>query len=287
MTGAIALSLLTAFLWGLAPVFYKQFYKRCSSYMSYIIDACFGSLLILLPFALLGSPEYSRLGSAILLTAPYSLSYLFFLMAFEYGKVSLVSVVTQTYPIFTLGLAITLGSESLAVTDIGLILLLVFSTMFIGLLVKEQKEQQADAYTWFILSLLAAFFLGFGNFFLDESVSSYNLYTTTLAIFLSQLLMGAVLLIILRKQMLTDFKILRTHPVLVRSALWGSIAMSVGAVSLYKAFELGSASLVSTVSSLEPIFTLVFAALLLRERLSTVQWLLIGVAFTALFFLAY
>ena len=44
---AVFYSLVTALLWGVGPVLYKKFYERFSSYFGYLVDALFGSTLIL------------------------------------------------------------------------------------------------------------------------------------------------------------------------------------------------------------------------------------------------
>lgn len=274
---AISLALFSAFLWGLGPVLYKQFYNNCSAYTGYILDALFGSLIILLPFALLGQPKYEALLSAILLTAPYSFSYLLFLMSFDLGDVTLVSVVAHTYPIVTMLLAFSLGGEPLLPMQLSLILIIIICSMLIGLAKNGPKFGFSESKEWFVLAAITALMSGIGDYFLDEAVALYEVPTMTLAIFLTQIIVSGFLLIIFHKQVFQELKCLKQQPKLLISGLLASLAMSVGAISFYQAFKFGSASLVSSIAALEPVFAVVLACAFLKEKLNSLQVVLTSI----------
>ena len=281
---AMLLSLTSACLWGLGPVLYKQFYMSCSAYFSYILDAIFGSCLVLLPFALMGQPEFRHLHTAMLLTAPYSLAYLLYLRSFELGEVGQVSVVVQSYPVITMLLASAFGTEAVGLFQLGLMLIVVFAAMAIAL-AGEGFGASANLKQWFVLACMTALLLGTGDFLLDRTVASYNVYTMTLAIFLTQLLISAALLFFFRQKMTDELAMLRLRPALLWRGLSASLAMSFGAIAFYKAFEFGSVVVVSSLASLEPVFALALAYILLGEKLNRVQLSLFVITLTALILL--
>ena len=68
----------------------------------------------------------------MLMTGLYSLSYFMFLVSFELGKASLVSVITQTYPVYTIVLALSLGGESLRPLQLGLVAVILLASVLIS-----------------------------------------------------------------------------------------------------------------------------------------------------------
>ncbi len=277
---AVFYSLLTALLWGVGPVLYKKFYERFSSYFGYLVDAAFGSTLVLLPYALIGRPDYAQLPAAMLMTGLYSVSYLMFLIAFEFGKASLVSVITQTYPIYTIVLALSVGGERLLPFQLGLVISILLASILVSA-VEEGLTSKAMIRNlrkpWFVFALLTSLVIGVGDYLLNESVEAHNVYTATLAIYLSQLVVCLALSLALPKRIAREFRKLRVNRAYLWSGLPASLAMSLGAPAFYKAFDHGPAALVSTVSSVSPIFVVLFASLWLKERVSALQFLLVFV----------
>ena len=128
---------------------------------------------------------------------------------------------------------------------------------------------------WFLFALLTSVVIGVGDFFLNESVEAHNVYTATLGIYLSQLILGLGLVAFMYKRFRRELRGLVHNRAYLWSGLPASLAMSLGAIAFYKAFDHGPASLVSPMSSVSPIFAVAFAHVWLKERVNTVQFLLV------------
>lgn len=270
----IFLALIAAVLWGAGPVLYKRFYERYTAGFGYLLDALCGSTVVMLPFALSGEPDFARVVDAMWLTAPYSVAYLMFLYAFELGRVSAVSVIVQTYPIYTVFLALSLGNEQMRPLKVGLVVAIVLASVLMsaldndfspGRLWKSLRER------WFVVALLTALLSGVGDFYLNASVERHNVHTTTLAIYLTQLIGCVVLTLLRRKRFTSDLRSLASNRACLSAGLLASLMMSLGAVACYSAFDAGPASIVTPVSSASPIFALALAGAWLKERVSATQ----------------
>lgn len=275
---AIALSLVAAVLWGFGPVLYKRFYERYSAGFGYLIDALCGSTLVLLPFALSGEPDLARLPDAMWLTAPYSAAYLMFLIAFELGRVSAVCVIVQTYPIYTVVLALSLGNEQMRPLKVGLVAVIVLASVLMSALDKgfsPQRVWKSMRERWFVVALMTSLLTGVGDFYLNASVERHNVHTTTLAIYLTQLIGCLVLTFLRRKRFTSDLRTLVSNRAYLSAGLLASLMMSLGAIACYSAFDAGPASLVTPVSSASPIFALALAGAWLKERVSAAQIVLV------------
>lgn len=272
---SILFALLNALLWGMAPVLFKKSYSKISPFISYLIDGLIGGTVVMLPYAIFsGFVDYANLPNAILLTVLYSLTYIMFLFAFSLGKVGIVSVIIEINPVFTLILGQLFFQQYLPIHKIFIILFILILSINLGAITEKAKLNEFRKYLtkkWFLFSILTAFLIGFGDNLLNKSVDLYNNYTTTLAIYLSQLfVIGAIVIFrfsFVKKQLVKTFH----NRKLVPSIILASFFMNIGAVVFYLAFEKGSAPMVSAVSGTSPVFTLLLSYILFKEKLKLSQ----------------
>lgn len=125
----------------------------------------------MLPFALSGRPDFASLPEAIWLPAPYSAAYLMFLVAFELGRVSTVSVVVQTLPVITLGLALSLGNEEMRPMKLGCVAAIVTASVLIsasGDGFSPTRVWRSVRERWFVFALMTSLLSGVGDYYLNE-----------------------------------------------------------------------------------------------------------------------
>lgn len=278
---SVLLALLNALLWGIAPVLFKKSYAKLPPMVSYVLDGLIGGTLIMLPYALFSNKvNYGYLPHSIFLTTLYSLTYLMFLFAFSLGKVGIVSILIEINPVFTLLFGLLFFNEVLTAPQILIILLILLLSIKLGAITEKAKIMQFKKYLtkpWFLFSVLTAVLIGIGDNLLNKSADLYNNYTTTLAIYLSQLIIIVLFIIFRKNDFFSHYKKTINHKKLLFPILLGSVCMNIGAVAFYVAFEKGSAPIVSAVSGISPIFTLVLSYFVLKEKLLKSQIFLIGI----------
>jgi drug/metabolite transporter (DMT)-like permease len=284
---AIIFALLTAIMWGLGPVLFKKAYSKVSSYFSYSFDGLTGGTLLMVPFAVMGGVEWSKLGQAIVFTLPYSITYLMYLRAFDFkeSKTGVVSAVLQTYPVFTLLGAYALHIDRLNPNQYLTIMIIIFATTILAL--SEEGAQIKDIFKntkqkWFLFSFLTSILMGLGDIVLDKGIDYYNPFTSIIAIYITQLFIIMFLLLLRSKETIKEFKETIKTKSLALSLFLASVFMTLGAITFYLAFEYGPASLVSPIAGISPVFTVIAAAIILKEKITKIEFTLIGVILTYL-----
>lgn len=287
---SILLALINALLWGVAPVLFKKSYAKLPPTVSYVFDGLIGGTLIMLPYALLSNKiDYQFLPHSIFLTMLYSLTYLMFLFAFSLGKVGIVAVIIELNPVFTLLFGLLFFNQYLTPQQIGLILLILVFSIKLCAITEKANILQFKKYlskTWFLFSILTAILIGFGDNLLNKSADLYNNYTTTLAIYFSQLIIILAFVVFKNKVFINQYTKTIRHKKFVLPIFLGSICMNIGAIAFYVAFEKGSAPIVSAVSGISPVFTLTLSYFVLKEKLQKNQIFLIASILVLVYFLS-
>lgn len=192
-TLSILFALVTAVMWGLGPVLFKKSYEKVSAYFSYSFDGVFGGTLLMIPFALILGVEWSKIFLATIFTLPYSVTYLMYLKAFEFkgSKAGVVSVILQTYPIFTIFATVILGHDALKLGHYVSILVIISATVMLA--ATEEQTSFTDIIKngktrWFKFSLITAILIGLGDIILDKGIELYSSGTSIMAIYITQII---------------------------------------------------------------------------------------------------
>ena len=276
---AILFALLNAILWGIAPVLFKKSYIKLSPIISYIIDGLLGGTIIMLPYVIITNRvDFSNLFSSILLTLVYSLTYIMFLYAFNFGKAGIVSVIIEINPVFTLIFGQLFFQQYLEGFKILIIIGILILSLNLGAITEQVEFTNFKSYLtkkWFLFSILTAVLIGIGDNLLNKSVDLFNNYTTTLAIYLSQIFIILFLFLIKRNYVLNQVSKTFKNKKLLPTIILASLFMNIGAVVFYVAFEKGSAPMVSAVSGTSPIFTILLSYIIFKEKIKYNQLILI------------
>jgi transporter family protein len=304
----------TVLFYGLAQALTKQF-------MANLTAAAFIVLYVVVK-AVINAGAFVTLGTAPLLDAAagtfiaYAIvgnlinafAWLFFYKALESGKVSLVGSVTAGYPALTVILALMFLGEKLAWYQGVGVALVIGSGVLVALGPSEPgpdgpagpaaapevaathaegtpvpthvaTSPTAPANRWLVYSLLV--FVGWGVFsaFIKAAFNAPGAETYTFFVWNA---LGALVVLLPYGLygVIKEGGLGKPKDLLV--ALVPTALFALGDLALFRAYATGPATIVSPLSVVYPLITLLYAAPVLKERISLVQWvavmlLLVGI----------
>jgi transporter family protein len=287
----------TVLFYGLAQALTKQFMANLSA-------AAFIVLYVLVK-AVINTGAFFTLGHAPLFDGAANtfialslcgnlvngFAWLFYYKALESGKVSLVGSVTAGYPALTVVLALLFLHEHVVWYQALGIVMVIGSGVLVALGPTEDAAAVAPAELavaggppemvaapaapapdrrWLVYSLLV--FAGWGIFsaFIKAAFNAPHADTYTFFIWNAigaAVVLGPYGLWGVRK----EGGLGPTNEVL--KALLPTALFALGDLALFKAFEAGPATIVAPLSTVYPLVTLLYAAPVLKERITLTQWL--------------
>jgi drug/metabolite transporter (DMT)-like permease len=191
----------------------------------------------------------------------------FLYRAFEFGTLSVVSPLASAYPTLIVILAVLLLHEQLTVGDaVGIVLTILGVVLITRVTVGEVSR--AKDHRVGILSAVVAF-LGYGVFYFGLKVIVGPIPPITSAAIVRLVSLGPVALIAAQRGVLRAPR---------KGLVWAAIAIasldSLALVAYNLGLETGhSLAVLGTVSGLFSAVTVAWAVVLLKERLSLVQWM--------------
>lgn len=247
--------------------------------MFYNILVMVVGLFVYIPYAIyLGFNLEKMSWPAFLALTFVSATYLFFFYAVSMESVSLVGTVLATYPLVTVIFSITFLGERISSTQLFFGLVILFGVVLIGL---PEKVREYKLQKWFAFALAVSLITGFADF-VAKGVVNKTAMGDYFMMYALATLPGIVLAYTLDKKG-------RVWPTVSGSVWWwvllGALFMELGNVSFFTAFSRGPASLVSPFVSSYQALTVILAFLFLKERLTKVQALGVGLAVLGIIFL--
>ncbi|MDB5099519.1 MAG: integral rane protein [Cyanobacteria bacterium RYN_339] len=267
----------TVLFYGLAQALTKQFMANLSAAAFIVLYVLVKGVINTGAFFALGhAPLFDSAANTFIALAVCGnlingFAWLFYYKALESGKVSLVGSITAGYPALTVILAILFLHEHIVWYQALGIVMVIGSGVLVAL---GPQEAGADAgppdRRWLVYSLLV--FLGWGIFsaFIKGAFNAPHADTYTFFIWNA---IGAAVILGpygfwgVRK----EGGLGPTNEVL--KALIPTALFALGDLALFKAFEAGPATIVAPLSTVYPLVTLLYAAPVLKERISLTQWL--------------
>lgn len=213
------------------------------------------------------------------------LGFVFYLFALKIGKVSIVSVITAGYPAVAVLLAIVLLDERLTSAEafgVSLVILAIIALSLPEGLGRrdsgEKKSGERRSLRWLFWAVMAFVFWGIWAVPSKVAIESIGESDYIFIDSLTMVLIWVPLWLFMEKGRLD-----RNIRKLSYSATAGTLA-SIGTVCLFLGIANGQVSIVTPVTSIYPIFTVILARLMLKERLRWLQYLAIvcGVSGTVL-----
>ena len=212
-----------------------------------------------------------------------ALGFVFYLFALKSGKVSIVSVLTAGYPAVSVLLAIAFLSEMLTAGESVGILLIVTAIILLSLPTKaERKENGATPKSrrWLLWAMLSLVFWGLWAIPSKLAITEIGESDYILIDGLTMVLTWVPLWLIMDKGRMN-----REARKLGYSGTAGILA-SVGTISLFLAISNGQVSLVTPLTSIYPLFTVLLARIVLKEKLEWLQYLAIAAGVVGVVLLA-
>ncbi len=266
----IAFGLATAFGYGTSDYIAKRTTDRVGFVETLFYLELLGSPL-LVALAVIFEPHtpipLGPLGLLALLTLFGIVASFFLYRAFEYGTLSVVSPIASGYPALIVILAVVLLHEVLSAPDVAGIVLTLGGVILISRVTAGEVSRAKD-HRQGILSAAAAF-VGYGIFYFGLKVVVGPIPPITAAAIVRVLSLGPVALVAWQRNSLR----------LPRKGLaFSAVAIAVLDSLALVAYNLGlatghSLAVLGTVSGLFSAVTVAWAVLLLKERLSLVQWI--------------
>lgn len=293
----------TVLFYGLAQALTKQFMANLTAAAFIVLYVLVKAIINAGAFFTLGTKPLLDVAAGAFIT--YALvgnvingfAWLFFYKALESGKVSLVGSVTAGYPALTVILALLFLGEKLAWYQGLGVALVIGSGILVALGPSEpgtdgpagpaaapevaatHAEGAAHAHVatsptrpdnrWLIYSLLV--FVGWGVFsaiikaaFNAPGAETYNFFVWNA--------IGALLVLLPYGLYGIAKEGGLGRPRDLAVALVPTLLFALGDLALFRAYETGPATIVSPLAVVYPLITLLYAAPVLKERISLVQW---------------
>jgi len=268
----------TILCYGTAQQFSKKGVQFIGSYQTGILYAVASVSIQTLYWLLFPDSVPNDLGGIILsIFAGFlgALGFVFYIFALKSGKVSIVSVITAGYPAVSVVLAILLLSEVLSVGETAGILLIVSAIVLLSLPTKVDRKESSDGTApkskrWLVWAILSLVFWGLWAIPSKVAMEQIGESDYILIDGITMVLTWVPLWLIMDKGRMN-----RSLKKLSYSGTAGTLA-SVGTVCLFLAISNGQVSLVTPLTSIYPLFTVLLARILLKEKLEWLQYLAIA-----------
>lgn len=206
--------------------------------------------------------------------------FIAFYAAFAIGPVVILApLIAVLYSVVPVGWALARGEQLPTIAwvgvAVGLLAVLALSVSVPGETERVEHRAARPQPTALALGVVAAVGMGGAAIALDYAPKDSGLSPA----FMESVVAAAVLAVVfavVRRPASTD-----TDWGSVRVALWSGLLLAVGNGLFVLALQHGSLALVSVLVSLYPLATILLARVVLRERISSVQWFGVGLAVLA------
>ena len=201
-----------------------------------------------------------------------------FFAALALGPMSVISPgVAAIYALIPAVVGIALGERLPPIGYVALVAVVVAAVM---LAVTRETNHSRVSPRALLLGLIAG--VGFGGYLvaIDSTPPESGLVPLLVDLAVGVLLFGAILLVRRIRSGPTEFRGIRERNALVLS-LGAGATLAAANIMLVIALHLGELSIVGVLNSLYPLGTVLLAMIVLRERLTWVQWAGVALAISA------
>jgi len=212
-----------------------------------------------------------------------ALGFVFYIFALKSGKVSIVSVLTAGYPAVSVVLAIIVIGDILTLTQGIGILLVVSAIITLSLPTKAERKENGTApksRMWLVWALLSLVF--WGLWAIPSQLAMKNIGES------DYILIDGITMVLtwVPLWILFDKGRMNRDPKKLGYSGTAGILASVGTISLFLAINNGQVSLVTPLTSIYPLFTVLLARILLKEKLEWLQYCAIAAGVLGVILLA-
>jgi uncharacterized membrane protein len=205
-----------------------------------------------------------------------ALGFVFYIFALKTGKVSIVSVLTAGYPAVAVLLAILILGDVLSIGETAGILLIVSAIIVLSLPTRADKKESSDggapkSRRWLVWAILSLVFWGIWAIPSKIAMTQIGESDYILIDGITMVLTWVPLWLIMDRGRMN-----KSVRKLSFSGTAGILA-SVGTISLFLAISNGQVSIVTPLTSIYPLFTVLLARIILKEKLEWMQYCAIAV----------
>src|SRR3989344_3093929 len=258
-------ALLGAVITGIGQVLVKKGQVKLTPLLDNLLATLIVTL-ILVPFLFIRGVDMEA-GKSILIYALIAAAmYATFYYIINFGNVSLMVSLINTFPVVTIMLAVGFLRELPSLYQWFGIILVVLGTIFIS---REKIKGSINRNRlWVLWGLLGSLAIGIAEFVTKLATLKVDGFTFTFFVYLMYL-PPLVIFMVLDKNG-RKFEKLKNKSSLLYTVI-GIFFIEVGLIAIALAYQYGKASLVSPVISTHMLITALLAAFFLKERLLTVQ----------------
>ncbi|SFR05901.1 DMT family transporter [Poseidonocella sedimentorum] len=278
--GALTLGLIAALCWGVHDTLVRYISQQVGVFPSLfpvLVTGCIMSAGLALALDTTGITAQAR-GLAVLSGIVFGITGLSFYKALSIGPVRLVAPVVASFPILSVGWAVTNG-QGVSLWQWAAVLIIVGGCGVVAVTSEDADSTGRSRTSAVLWSILAA--IGFATSF---ALGQQSMAAGTEMMAIATARVGAVavvggLALILRQSVIPARSAL---PILIVMGVLDAIA--IGAIMLAGSFAFPYFA--SVAASTFGVFTIILAAVFLKEAVTGVQWLGIVVVFSAIGYLA-
>jgi drug/metabolite transporter (DMT)-like permease len=267
------LALSAAVCWAVGAVLVKHGFTTVPPLWNNIINNALG-VLIWIPVVLVLSKSRIQIPpiKVLLIILAASVLFQFFYYSLSKGQVSLTGTVIAIYPMITILLSYFFLGERLSRLQYLSVALILIGGIAVAFPNRKQVLRTARL-SWLSWGLGGAFCLGTGDFLSKSAINQIGAYSHIFFLSLIAVALSGVNYVVDRPN--------RSAPrLLSRSFLpsfFGILLHLVGALCFLLAFDYGPVSLISPVSSVYPALLALLAVRFLKDKVSPIQGIGIGV----------
>ena len=262
----LALTLLSAFLWGIGHVLTKKGYDHVTPLFNNIF-ASIVTLAITVPFAISNGGNLKPVFDILPITLLIALLLLSFYYILELGQVSLTGTILATFPIYTVVLSILFLKEEPTQFQFIAMTLVLLGTIAIAFGEGISDRRKIQFGTWLWIAVAGSIMVGAADFFAKVAINQSDTYSYILIYGLTFPFISFLSYFFDKKgRKMPNLRSKKFLPTAI-----GVTMMEVGLLSFYVALSDGLVSVVTPISSLYVAIMTILAWFFLKEKLNRYQ----------------
>ena len=273
-------AILSAIFMTVSQISLKKSYKELNPSVAFFFDMIFG-LLIWIPLGFIFGGKLNEVVECLpyaIISAVLSEALMFY--ALSKGDLSVASVLTSTYPIYTLVFSYIINNEVLKPLQLVFILITTFGTI-LACIEKEFELKNIKNLTT-IIPIITAVAIGLSDTLTKTVINKTSSFSFLIAIAIVQLPVALIYLKISKQsfsKIKNEIKDMKEY----KYSLYGSLFNILGTGCLLVSFNYALASIVSPLTAIYTPMVLIYSFVFFKEKISKVNLLGIITAFIGTF----
>ena len=277
----ITIAIVSALLISFSQIFLKKSYKELNPSVAFFFDSIFG-LLIWLPIGFIFGGKLSDIPQCLIyaiISAIFSEALVFY--ALSKGDLSVASVLTATYPIYTLIFAYVINKEVLLPAQFLFILITILGIILTC--VEEDFKLKRLKKLTNIIPIMVAICIGLSDTFTKKVINETSSFSFLIAIAIVQIPIALIYLKISKQNIFQKWNELKVNTRQYKYSILGSLFNILGTGCLFISFNYTLVSIASPLTTLYIPIVLIYSVDSLKEKISTINLIGIITAFIGTF----